>query len=235
MHFPVGLLFCVTYFNVIILGRISHINLISYNWVKFDVSDIQKVADGKFPGVDKDSGKALLRAYYLEGIRDKYHKIGDIKPLFMINKETNEFVVGFLHKDDTVTLVSVKDYLNQDDFYITPSYDASFNIWGASFLNEGLIWDESMYTIVADGFSLTDADKLDRIIVTLDIYVNGGRKDYTSKTAYNDYYVSLSNTYGHPQPIGDDGHLWELICSHWGILGEEIGYNSSGDILYISN
>ncbi|MGE5590566.1 MAG: hypothetical protein ACM3ZA_08105 [Bacillota bacterium] len=57
-----------------------------------------------FCKIDKETGKVLARAYTFDAAL-KYHRQGDIKPLFMVSKDSTRAVAGFLHADGSVTVV----------------------------------------------------------------------------------------------------------------------------------
>ena len=82
-------------------------NLDLNEWIQFDISDIPEVAKGTFPGINKEIGKKFLKAYFTGGIQEKYHKIGDSKPLFLIHKNLDNAMFGFLHSDKKTTLIKL--------------------------------------------------------------------------------------------------------------------------------
>lgn len=82
-------------------------NLNLGEWIQIDLSDIPDVVNGAFPGIDKETGLSFVRAYTFGKARD-YHRVGDYKPLLLINKNTNTALVGFLHSDGTSTLIELQ-------------------------------------------------------------------------------------------------------------------------------
>lgn len=76
-------------------------------WIQFDISDIPELTEGNFRGIDKETGREFMRIYHAD-IIDEYHKTGDLKPLFLISNNSNKAMVGFLHSDNTATIIKLK-------------------------------------------------------------------------------------------------------------------------------
>jgi hypothetical protein len=189
-------------------------------WIQFDISDIPEVSKGTFPGITQDAGKRLLRHYYLDGIEEKYHKIGDYKPLFLIHKNLNNAIIGFLHEDNNTTIIKV----NLDDIKSISDVNlqrASYTVSGSCNIARAYPARSALASVsyyVGSTGKTTTSVVVDSIYCSLTTYKNGIRIGFDGESADNKNSISVGYTYG---PYSSSA-TYEVEGTHFGFLGDSI-------------
>ena len=189
-------------------------------WIQFDISDIPEVSNGTFPGITQDAGKKLLRYYYLDGIEEKYHKIGDYKPLFLIHKNLDKAIIGFLHEDNDTTIVEVSlDDLKSvsDNSLNRASYTVSGSCNIAVAYPARSAMTSTSYYVGSTGKTTTSV-VVDSIYCSLTTYKNGIRIGFEGESADNKKSISVGYTYG----TYTGSATYEVEGTHFGFLGDSI-------------